>query len=810
MGISPYECKACGGAYKRCARAANTNPAYPQSVTTRDKDKCKPGACKGGQDCFEATTMLEPKRLIAVKEGAAQSIVLPKAIPCVYDGYHSYPVISPKWLAAEQPGVAHDSASMQLTSGALIVPASSYFLLDSTREPSTPERAGEELVSRRVDFLLLADTWCRSCWHAAHPEGGAAPDDEGDNDDEDEDEEEEEEEEDDEDDEDEDEDPNGGEPEEFAPNADSGSDDSGSDAEVSPAKRQCINSSPAAAPAAPASGSSDADGAADAAASGPPAEVAVAVYYLDAIKPSPLVALRQRREEQYAAIASALGVAKHFSSQDWEADITAANEAVAAAQGDNAALTAAHSRLLNVRLYRALRSDRAADRAAAIPLLSQAVSAPPGAHPQATLVWPSYVGIYLKMAVSQGEEAATSDEALVEALLVALAHPATLSLKVSEYLTEEEEAAEAAADLDVATALAPMAEEERTEERRELLKKCSKSRSLRGVRAVLAAGADPTDQSCFDPPLLLCLVRDRFAARDAQALVPNSLAIFKLLVEEMQRRTGQPFDAHAFLGQSNYGVSGSVVDAALKQGHVEALQYLLGELKVPATLPMLRSAVNQSMSSIVALLFDRVHMTDSEAAAMLGVALLAASSRGLAYQSEGELATVRLIIGAHPGVQHCAVTTAKEGDDEEEEDDDSEDGDGSGGGGDATAKAGPRGALWALLGSYHARMEILTPLMKEYGCNVEGRIVATAPGSAGSGAGAATATATSELTLPSVHDTPLARAIESSHWAAAELLMQAGAQLSRVAPPLRQKFNAWKSSAASGGRGAFVFRFGRA
>jgi len=169
MGIGPYECTRCRG--RRCARFEATDPAYPQSPIDPDSQRCTV-ECRGGQSCWEKTTVLVPQRLLAVagRLGRGKGVVtltLPRVIPASYDGYHHYADVAPGGSSLRQT----------LTSGGLVMPASEVSFTTELWHLKKPEDCAELLQRRGLKYLVLAKAWCRSCWEKEereHPGVAAA------------------------------------------------------------------------------------------------------------------------------------------------------------------------------------------------------------------------------------------------------------------------------------------------------------------------------------------------------------------------------------------------------------------------------------------------------------------------------------------------------------------------------------------------------------------------------------------------------------------------------------------------------------
>ena len=183
MGIAGYDCLICHG--RRCARAANTNPAYPQDDQP-EGSKCKP-SCPGEQFCFERTTVFVPLRIVSAAPNAMLPVTLLGHYECEYDGYRVYATAPPN---ARGDDAGEDEAAPRfapflsgpverlhdgsmLTSGGAVVPASAIAFLDCA--PNTPELAEEE--RGRFKYLAVGDVYCASCWRLSAPPraGDGAP-----------------------------------------------------------------------------------------------------------------------------------------------------------------------------------------------------------------------------------------------------------------------------------------------------------------------------------------------------------------------------------------------------------------------------------------------------------------------------------------------------------------------------------------------------------------------------------------------------------------------------------------------------------
>jgi hypothetical protein len=209
MGISSYTCSACSS--RRCARVEGTAPYSKQDAQTRPSERCAP-TCKGGQFCFERTTVFLPTRLISAAASAKVPMTLPAHIFCEYDGYHHHPVeegpcapgAAPAPRASKRsrgeqepkPGgdggggaaaaaAAAPSAALQsdlelhgtsLTSGAFLVPSSNLVLVaENALSISSPEMADREREERfRKAYLVLGNVYCRSCWEKMPATAAAA------------------------------------------------------------------------------------------------------------------------------------------------------------------------------------------------------------------------------------------------------------------------------------------------------------------------------------------------------------------------------------------------------------------------------------------------------------------------------------------------------------------------------------------------------------------------------------------------------------------------------------------------------------
>ena len=85
MGMFPYTCELCGGAYKRCAYGGHP----PDSYTGEEKDYKGPlTPCKDGQFCWEDNCIISSNEILHVPKGMTAPDL--KSIPrmrAMYDGY---------------------------------------------------------------------------------------------------------------------------------------------------------------------------------------------------------------------------------------------------------------------------------------------------------------------------------------------------------------------------------------------------------------------------------------------------------------------------------------------------------------------------------------------------------------------------------------------------------------------------------------------------------------------------------------------------------------------------------------------------
>ena len=225
-----------------------------------------------------------------------------------------------------------------------------------------------------------------------------------------------------------------------------------------------------------------------------------------------------------------------------------------------------------------------------------------------------------------------------------------------------------------------------------------------------------------------------------------------------------------------------LAEVAAKHGNAEAFAFLLsGEVGVRITPSLLLAAAGSLHAEVMRAALAVAHTQHGSAATaaaatdggdgeamgllspvavntLLGHTITCASEQGIAYHTPDALATVKLLVeeaGANPRANVRMLGVEQGGSKQKTPT-------------LALNTAEPRGALWALLGSYHTRDEILHYLLDACRCSPDGELEPLV-----AGAGAAE--------LPSRTDTPLSCAISQSHWDAVQLLLTRGANGALVA-----------------------------
>ena len=428
MGIHNYECVRCRG--QRCARYEATDPAYPQSATDADGERCT-AACGGGQNCWEQTTVLVPQRLLAVagRRGGGKGVMLtlPRVIPACYDGYHHYAVAPPS-----------GGLRQTLTSGGRVVPASKVAFTDELWRFSTPEDCAaalqpQFLQQRGPKYLVLVKAWCRSCWEkeerehpgvaAAAAGGSSSADADGDEED----------------------GSSGNENDgENEDKDDGGSDDDG--------------------------GVGDEKGS-EAAATG--ADADSVCLTLRPVKQATVEKLREALDKRCDAFSARLGAADLYTYGYGAA--LAAFVASKLAEGTPEATSAA----LNLKLRVALGSEDATERAAAVGVLHQLCPPGGGAPPAGMqLIWP-----WAGAALQHCSPDSTADDELVAALIAALAHSSTRTVAGGREYGDDSRG------IGIEPSLVPLTADERALQLEYMIKTAAASGYLRAVDALLAAGA---------------------------------------------------------------------------------------------------------------------------------------------------------------------------------------------------------------------------------------------------------------------------------------------------------------------------------